>query len=163
MNMRGRLWFIRRAVFLGTTSFIAIAGVVGARAQDAAPVPSQPALVAQASAPGAQTAQATQTASAPPTTQVPEQVLVTGSLIRGAAAVGVPVTTFGVEDFSAVGAFQTSDLFKNLPSAVILPFVGATNLENNEFTQSVNIRGLSTKGNRTLLMIDGRRYPGPGR
>jgi len=89
-------------------------------------------------------------------------VLVTGSLIRGTAAVGVPVTTFGAEDFSTTGSFQTSDLFKNVPSAVILPFVGATNLENGEFTQSVNIRGLSTKGNRTLLMIDGRRYPGQG-
>jgi len=155
-----RSLFIRRAVFLGTTSFIAVAGVAGARAQDAATAPANP-VVAQAAAPAMQTAQATQAVSAQPT-QVPEQVLVTGSLIRGAAAVGVPVTSFSAQDFETQGAFQTSDLFKNVPSAVILPFVGATTLENGEFTQSVNIRGLSTKGNRTLLMVDGRRFPGQG-
>lgn len=140
---------IRRIGFLlGTTSFIAVAGVQGVRAQEVAPPPANPAVA--------------QAVAAQPAEQVPEQVLVTGSLIRGAAAVGVPVTTFSANDFTTTGSFQTSDLFKNVPSAVILPFVGATNLENNEFTQSVNIRGLSTKGNRTLLMIDGRRYPGQG-
>lgn len=154
--------FLRRVGFLlGTTSFIAVAGVAAANAQDAATAPANPA-VAQAAAPGVQTAQAAQAAAAQPAEQVPETVLITGSLIRGAAAVGVPVTSFSAEDFSTTGSFQTSDLFKNVPSAVILPFVGATNLENGEFTQSVNIRGLSTKGNRTLLMIDGRRYPGQG-
>ena len=154
--------FIWRVGFLlGTTSFIAVAGVLGARAQDVAPAPANP-VVAQAVTPGVQTTQTAQAASAPPAEQVPEQVLVTGSLIRGAAAVGVPVTSFSANDFTTVGAFQTSDLFKNVPSAVILPFVGATTLENGEFTQSVNIRGLSTKGNRTLLMVDGRRFPGQG-
>src|SRR5579871_5547079 len=145
---------IRRVgFFLGATSFMALAGAAGAAAQGVAP--ANP-VVAQLAAPGVQTA------AAQPADQVPEQVLVTGSLIRGAAALGVPVTTFGAEDFTTAGAFQTSDLFKNVPSAVILPFVGATTLQNGQFTQSVNIRGLSTKGNRTLLMVDGRRYPGQG-
>ena len=43
------------------------------------------------------TAQAQQVAQAQ-TAQIPEQVLVTGSLIRGTAAVGVPVTSVGVGD-----------------------------------------------------------------
>src|SRR6267154_1755505 len=101
----GRSLSIRRSVLLlGTTSFIVVAGAAGARAQDAAPAPAKPVLVAQAAAPGVQTAQA----SAPPTEQVPEQVLVTGSLIRGAVAVGVPVTSFSANDFATAGAFQTS-------------------------------------------------------
>ncbi len=36
--------------------------------------------------------------------EVPEQVLVTGSLIHGTAAVGVPVTNLGPKDFAQTGA-----------------------------------------------------------
>lgn len=43
--------------------------------------------------------------------QVPEQVLVTGSLIHGAAAVGVPVTNLGVQDFTQTGDIAIGDLF----------------------------------------------------
>ena len=43
-------------------------------------------------------AQAQMAAQAAPQ-EVPEQVLITGSLIRGTAAVGVPVTNLGPQDF----------------------------------------------------------------
>src|SRR4051812_39777144 len=55
-----------------------------------------------------QTAQASQ---APP-----EQVLVTGSLIHGAAAVGVPVTPISQLDFQEAGALTISDALKDVPS-----------------------------------------------
>src|SRR5579883_1930535 len=52
---------------------------------------------------------------------VPEQVLITGSLIHGAAAVGVPVSSFGQQDFQDTGAISTGDLFKDVPSVVTYP------------------------------------------
>src|SRR5262249_20067951 len=52
---------------------------------------------------------------------VPEQVLVTGSLIHGAAVVGVPVTALNEQDFQETGALTTSDLLKEVPSLAVLP------------------------------------------
>src|SRR5579871_6160800 len=108
------------------------------------------------------TAHAQMTAQAAPE-QVPEQVLVTGSLIHGAAAVGVPVTSLGTDDFHQTGALTTADLFKTIPSAQVPAFQSATDAGANiERGQNVNIRGLSTKGARTLLLVDGYRFPGQG-
>ncbi len=42
--------------------------------------------------------------------EVPEQVLITGSLIHGTAAVGVPVTNLNVQDFRQTGALTTAIL-----------------------------------------------------
>src|SRR6266700_901701 len=75
------------------------------------------AQTAQAQTAQAQTAQA-QTAQA---MQAPEQVLVTGSLIHGTAAVGVPVTTFGDGDFKTTGSRTIADLFKNVPAVYQIP------------------------------------------
>jgi hypothetical protein len=48
--------------------------------------------------------------------EIPENVLITGSLIRGTVAVGVPVINLGPQDFAKVGAINTSDLFRNIPA-----------------------------------------------
>jgi Ca-activated chloride channel homolog len=48
----------------------------------------------------------------PPANETPEQVLVTGSLIRGTAAVGVPVVNLSPQDFARTGALTTADLSK---------------------------------------------------
>src|SRR6185369_8324777 len=53
--------------------------------------------------------------------EVPEQVLITGSLIRGTVAVGVPVTNIGHQDFIQTGALTTADLFKTIPAFVVTP------------------------------------------
>src|SRR4029078_9425174 len=76
------------AVFLGTASFLTI------------------------SAAQAQQQTAVQTTQAQ--TEVPEQVLITGSLIRGAAAVGVPVTNLGNQDLVESGALTIGDLFRTV-------------------------------------------------
>ena len=131
---------MRLRVLLGSASLIATAAGLPALAQTA------PAQTAQA-VPG----------------QVPEQVLVTGSLIHGAAAVGVPVTSLGTEDFKQTGALTTADLFKSIPSAQVPAFQSSTDAGSKvEQTENVNIRGLSTKGARTLMLIDGFRFPGQG-
>src|SRR6185437_2702963 len=78
------------ASLLGSASLLTMANVMAAQAQQ----------IAQA-----QTAQATPM-------EVPEQVLITGSLIHGTAAVGVPVTNLSPQDFAQTGALTTSDLFR---------------------------------------------------
>src|SRR5438093_6318124 len=80
---------------LGTASLLTMANAIAAQAQQ----------VAQA-----------QMAQASPQ-EVPEQVLITGSLIRGTAAVGVPVTNLSPQDFSVTGALTTAELFRTIPSA----------------------------------------------
>ncbi|HEX5281127.1 MAG TPA: TonB-dependent receptor [Micropepsaceae bacterium] len=142
----------RFGALLSSASLLATAAAWPAFAQAAS---DQVAQAAPAAAP-AQTAQAT------PAT-VPEQVLVTGSLIHGAAAVGVPVTNLGVQDFKQTGALTTGDLFKSVPAAQVAAFVSSTDAGAQiERGQNVNLRGLSTKGARTLLLVDGYRFPPQG-
>jgi outer membrane receptor protein involved in Fe transport len=106
-------------------------------------------------------AQAQQAAQAQTNPQeVPEQVLITGSLIHGTAAVGVPVTNLSVQDFRQTGAQTTADLFRSIPVANVSPGAVATNSGGHlERETRVNIRGLDQTGPRSLLMIDGMRFP----
>jgi len=92
--------------------------------------------------------------------EVPEQVLITGSLIHGTAAVGVPVTNLNVQDFRQTGALTTADLFRTVPVANVSPGAVATNSGGHlERETRVNIRGLDQTGPRSLLMVDGMRFP----
>lgn len=93
-----------------------------------------------------------------------EEILVTGSLIHGAAAVGVPVTSLSVEDFKLTGAVTIGDLFKNVPAVYMIPqndvIAGGGYIAR---AQNINLRNLSTRGTRTLLLIDNMRFPNQGR
>jgi outer membrane receptor protein involved in Fe transport len=90
----------------------------------------------------------------------PEQVLITGSLIHGTAAVGVPVTNLGVQDFTQTGNVTIGDLFRTVPAANVAPGPSAVNNGGQQERQTrVNIRGLDTTGPRSLLMVDGIRFP----
>src|SRR6185503_14145153 len=123
-------------MLMGTASFLTMAGALSAHAQQ----------VAQA-----QTAQAQ---------EVPEQVLVTGSLIHGTAAVGVPVTNLGVQDFTETGNVLIGDLFRTIPQANVAPGPSAVNSGGHQERETrVNIRGLDGTGPRSLLMVDGIRFP----
>src|SRR6266699_7038095 len=132
----------RLAALLGTASFLTLATSLDVRAQQ----------IAQA-----------QTAQASPQ-EVPEQVLITGSLIRGTAAVGVPVTNLSPQDFAQTGALTTADLFRTVPSVNVSPGAVATQSGANIERQArINLRGLDTgDAVRTLMMIDGMRFPGQG-
>src|SRR5260370_8461509 len=122
------------ATLLGTASLLTMANAISAYAQ------------------GQQVAQAE---------EIPETVLITGSLIRGTAAVGVPVTNLNPQDFAMTGALTTADLFRTFPAANVTPGPVATNAGNNiERATRVTIRGLHTpEPTRTLLMIDALRFP----
>src|ERR1700681_4297449 len=111
----------RLATLLGTASFLTLATSLDVRAQQLAQ---------------AQMAQATPG-------EVPEQVLITGSLIHGTASVGVPVTNLTVQDFRTTGAATTADLFRSVPVANVAPGAVATNSPGQlQRLTRVNIRGL---------------------
>src|ERR1700730_12357777 len=129
------------AILMGSASLLTLTNALAAQAQQ----------VAQA-----QMAQAGQ--------EVPEQVLITGSLIHGTAAVGVPVTNLGTQDFITSGALTTSDLFRSIPSADVTPGPVGTQSNANIGKQTrVNVRGLDPNdGTRSLMMVDGYRFPPQG-
>ncbi|MBL6852820.1 MAG: TonB-dependent receptor [Alphaproteobacteria bacterium] len=86
-----------------------------------------------------------------------EVVVVTGSLITGAAEqAALPVTVLGADDLKKRGSPSMVDLIKQLPSS------GAVFGDANQFTagrtegvSSVNLRNLSAS--RTLVLFNGRR------
>jgi len=94
---------------------------------------------------------------------IPETVLITGSLIRGTTAVGVPVVNLSPQDFAMTGTLTASDLFRTIPQFNVNPGPVATGAANNERGTRVNLRQLDTgSAPRSLLMIDGMRYPQQG-
>src|SRR5690242_11402638 len=132
------------ATLLGSASFFTLAASLAANAQ-------QNQQVAQA-----------QTAQAAPE-ELPEQVLITGSLIRGTAAVGVPVTNLSVQDIRMTGSLTTSDLFRTVPQFNVIPGPVGTQAANVERGTRVNLRQLDTgSAPRSLMMVDGVRYPAQG-
>ena len=128
---------VRLATLFGTASVLTLANATDAFAQGE--------VVAQAE-------------------EIPETVLITGSLIRGTAAVGVPVTNLTPQDFAQTGALNTADLFRAFPAANVMPAGVATNSGATiERGVKVNIRGLDTgTATRSLLMVDGIRFPAQG-
>src|SRR4029077_9010237 len=130
------------ATLMGSASLLTLTNVLAAQAQQ----------VAQAQTAQAQMAQAGQ--------EVPEQVLITGSLIHGTAAVGVPVTNLGVQDFTQTGNVTIGDLFRTVPQANVAPGPSAVNSGGHQERETrVNIRGLDQTGPRSLLLIDGVHFP----
>src|SRR5262252_3133835 len=120
---------------LGSASFLTIANALPAEAQGMA--------VAQAE-------------------EVPETVLITGSLIRGTVAVGVPVTNLMPQDFAKTGALSASDLFRTIPqfNVNVGGGVGTVAAGRAEGGTRVNLRQLDTgTAPRNLMMIDGLRFP----
>src|SRR5579863_8918924 len=135
----------KSAWLLGSVSFLVLASVSSPFAQQALPV--QPIAAATdntivsaetpANGPApVQTAQTTQ--------QLPESVLITGSLIHGAPAIGVPVTSFSNDDFKQTGSLTIGNLLGTVAAVY--------ELTQNDVTagggfiargQDVNIRNLT--------------------
>jgi iron complex outermembrane receptor protein len=92
--------------------------------------------------------------------ELPETILVTGSLIRGTAAVGVPVVNLSPQDFAMTGAITVSDLFRTIPQFNVNPGPVATQGNNRQRGVRVNLRQLdTTDALRSLMMVDSMRYP----
>ncbi len=119
------------------------------------------ALVAGSAAQGQTVAQNAPMAVAQARSEVPEQVLITGSLISGTAAVGVPVTALRAADFVETGSLSVTDILKSVPAlhidAQASPTYGGGTLS---FEQNVQIHSLGTgSGVETLLLVNGLRFP----
>src|SRR6185503_9422454 len=93
--------------------------------------------------------------------EIPENVLITGSLIRGTVAVGVPVVNLSPMDFATTGSLTTADLFKNFPAANVNGGeVGTESGARISRGAKVNLRGLDTgDAVRSLMLVDGMRFP----
>jgi iron complex outermembrane receptor protein len=96
-----------------------------------------------------------------------EQIVVTGTLIRGIAPGGSQAIAVGQEKIESIGAVNTSDLIASVPQAGnFLGFVGVRGSSN--FSLAVNRPSLrylgstSASGGSTLLLLDGHRMPGMG-
>lgn len=93
--------------------------------------------------------------------EVIEEVVVTGSFIRGTPEdAALPVDVFDRGDFSAIGNPTITELIRNL--GVANGNLGETNQFNasggqgNEGVATVNLRGLGSA--RTLVLLNGRRH-----
>jgi iron complex outermembrane receptor protein len=130
----------RMTGLFGTASVLVMSTLLPAQAQPGAPV--------------------TQVAQVIPAAPV-EEVLITGSLIHGAEAIGVPVTALGADDFRETGAVSISDLLRTTPDVEVVPS-GAHIAAGASLTHSarVNVHGLGFF--RTLVLYDGMRYPPTG-
>ncbi len=96
-----------------------------------------------------------------------EDIVVTGTLIRGIAPGGSQTIGVSLEKIEAVGAANTSDLLASVPAAGnFLSYVGVRGSSN--FSLAVNrpsLRYLGSNGSSTastLLLLDGHRMPGMG-
>ena len=90
-----------------------------------------------------------------------QEVLITGSVITGSAAVGVPVTSIGVDEFRNIGALTVADVIRTLPSIEMANFeTAAAGGRAGERGARVDFRSRDVGGDRGMLMVDTIRYPG---
>ena len=107
------------------------------------------------------------TASSRVKPELDEEIVVTGTLIRGIAPGGSQTIGLNVADIAAVGAVNTSDLLASVPQAGnFLSYVGIKGSSN--FSLAVNrptlryLGNTSSSTNSTLMLVDGHRLPGMG-
>jgi iron complex outermembrane receptor protein len=108
-------------------------------------------------------AQNTQTASAD-SKEKPEEIVVTGSRIRGIAPIGPSVTGVTRDSIETSGAVSTAQILQQLPQVFNLGFSessrGQGGAGNITYGSAVNIRGIGPFA--TLTLINGHRSIGQG-
>lgn len=100
------------------------------------------------------------TPAAEPAQQALEEVIVTGTNIRGSEiATALPVVTVDADQIAATGAISGDDLFRSIPQMGDVLFEAANNPQTSNSARgdvnSVNLRSLGV-GN-TLVLLNGRR------
>ena len=130
---------------------------------------SDPVRVAQTEPPHSRTATVKEDESnpgVPGERVVLDEVVVTGSHIRGAQNLSSPVIRFDREDIERSGYSTTQQLMKSLPQNVSnvsdTTFGGVNGGTNTDFGASApNLRGLGSDS--TLVLVNGRRLAAAGR
>jgi iron complex outermembrane recepter protein len=91
-----------------------------------------------------------------------EQVVVTGSTIRGAPPVGSNLITVGQDSIQKTGAQTVQQVLRSVPAVVGMGAVGqgAFGSADGAGTNAPTIHGLgASASNSTLILIDGHRLP----
>jgi iron complex outermembrane receptor protein len=92
-----------------------------------------------------------------------EEVLITGSLIRGVQPVGVPVNALGDQEFQDTGALTISDMLLSIPTLVVGNSDVTGSGPSRDRDQGVQIHGLgTTDSTESLMLINSMRYPNQG-
>lgn len=95
-----------------------------------------------------------------------DQVVVTGTSLKGAVPVGTQVQTLGAEDLLESGVANTNEILKNVPQVVNLGQDegrgGGVQGAQGNITQSktINLRGIGTES--TLVLLNGHRIAPAG-
>ncbi len=106
-------------------------------------------------------------AQAAPASDAPaaDEIIVTGSSIKGVAPVGSNLVTVGREDLEATGAQTVQQVLKSVPSVVGLQSAGqgAFGSADGSGTNAPTIHGLgASASNSTLILMNGHRIPTSG-
>ena len=119
------------------------------------------------SAPPAEAAQAFESSTGDTDAKDADEIVVTGTLIRGIAPGGSQLIGLDQEKIASTGAVNTSDLIASIPQTETFNrFVGIRGSSN--FSLMVNRPSLRNLGitsgstNNTLILLDGHRLPGMG-
>ncbi|UAK23119.1 TonB-dependent receptor plug domain-containing protein [Sphingomonas nostoxanthinifaciens] len=164
------------ATLMGGTALCAAMPV---QAQQAAPAQAQTNPSSSDTGAGAQGPQtsATPAASAadaqsiggatpPAAPEATQEIVVTGSSIRGVAPTGSALTTVSRADIVATGASTTTELLRSVPQLGSFGATGGnTGHDQANFVDQPAIHGIGVGnggGGLTLVLVDGMRLPGAG-
>ncbi|WP_395397969.1 TonB-dependent receptor [Novosphingobium sp. BL-8A] len=96
-----------------------------------------------------------------------EEIIVTGTLLRGVAPAGSETVSISSENITAVGANSTAQLLASVPqtasfnAAPIVSAISSSQITINR-PNLRNLPGASGGGSSTLVLVDGHRLPGMG-
>jgi iron complex outermembrane receptor protein len=95
------------------------------------------------------------------------EIIVTGTIIRGAAPVGSSVISFSTADIQKTGLLSTTDILKAIPQVSGIgpgESTTGTTFQNANLnvgrSNALNLRGLGIQA--TLTLLNGRRLPSAG-
>jgi iron complex outermembrane receptor protein len=96
-----------------------------------------------------------------------DEIVVTGTLLRGVAPAGSETVSIGTQNITAIGAASTAQLLASVPQAGNFnsrPIVSATGSSQVTINRPNlrNLPGASGGGSSTLILVDGHRLPGMG-
>jgi iron complex outermembrane recepter protein len=90
-----------------------------------------------------------------------QEVVVTGTLIRGVAPVGSNLVSIGVPEIEAMGATDMTDIITNLPMTGQFGNVTQGMTNSSYYAPTIHSLGASAS-NSTLVMVDDHRIPSGG-
>lgn len=107
-----------------------------------------------------------QPAAEPSETEKTQDIIVTGTQIRGVAPAGSAAVNLNQTDIAATGATTTAQILANVPQlATFNTRPSQSGTQSASTVNRVNLRNLpgsSGGGSSTLILVDGHRMPGMG-